>query len=352
MVQSSHRMMPRETTISAVIPARNEEAVIAACVESLARQPEIGEILVVNDQSLDSTGAILERLAAKIPQLRVLEAGPVPAGWVGKNYAASRGAAQARLRWLLFTDADSVHLEGSAGRALDLGRKSDAALVSFSPEQVTQTWWEKALIPFIFCRLAARFNYDDVNDPNSPAAAANGQYLLIKRDAYDAIGGHASVAGEILEDVATARRVKSAGYRIWFGSGKGYVRVRMYRTFRAMWEGWRKNLYLLVGNSPSAMRSELLTSIPWIPLLLLPAGYLWHALALLGVILLLGRHAAYAAVLARNQYPASRILYYMPALLLYAGVLIASWRSHARGRVAWKGREYPVEAATVQGQGR
>ena len=324
--------MQDKPLISAIVPARNEEGVIAACVESLARQPEIGEILVVNDHSADATVAILEKLRPQIPRLRVLDAGPISPGWIGKNYAASRGAAQARLPWLLFTDADSVHWEGSAARALELVQESGAALISFSPEQVTKTWWEMALIPYIYCRLAAKFPYDDVNDPNLPAAAANGQYLMIRRDAYDAIGGHGGVAGEILEDVALARRAKAAGFRLRFSSGKGIVGVRMYRTFRAMWEGWRKNLFLLI-------------TVPWIPSLLLVAGFWWHLLALVGFALLLGRHLAYAAVLARNQFPMSRIFFYVPAILLYGGLLVASYRSHMRGRVEWKGREYAVGAA-------
>ena len=342
--------MQDKPLISAIVPARNEEGVIAACVESLARQPEIGEILVVNDHSADATVAILEKLRPQIPRLRVLDAGPISPAWIGKNYAASRGAAQARLPWLLFTDADSVHLEDSAARALELARESGAALISFSPEQVTKTWWEMALIPYIYCRLAAKFPYDEVNDRNLPAAAANGQYLMIRREAYDAIGGHEGVASEILEDVALARRAKAAGFRLRFSSGKGIVRVRMYRTFRAMWEGWRKNLFLLIGGSSIAVRSELMTTVPWIPSLLLVAGFWWHLLALVGIALLLGRHLAYAAVLARNQFPMSRIFFYVPAILLYVGLLVASYRSHMRGRVEWKGREYAVGAPAAEGE--
>jgi hypothetical protein len=200
--------------------------------------------------------------------------------------------------------------------------------------------------------LAERFSYDAVNDPASPAAAANGQYLLIRRDAYDAIGGHASVAGKILEDVALARRVKGADFRLWFGSGRGAVRVRMYRTFRSMWEGWRKNLFLLMGSTSDCMGRELLSSVPWIPCLLLLAGFAWPVLSLLGLGLLLGRHAVYAAALARNHFPVSRIIYYVPAVVLYAAVVLASWRSHARGSVEWKGREYPVGVPAPESERR
>lgn len=338
--------------ISAIVPARNEEDVIAACLESLARQPEIGEILVVNDASTDGTAAILKRLQRDIPALRVVESDGVPSGWVGKNHAAWLGAAEARLPWLLFTDADSQHLAGSAAQALRLAKEHGAALVSFSPGQVTRTWWEKALIPFVYSRLAAHFSYDAVNDPASPTAAANGQYLMIRREAYDAIGGHRSVASEFLEDVALAGRVKAAGLRLWFGSGTGVVRVRMYRTFGAMREGWKKNLYRLMGNSTTSMWRELGSVVPWIPGFLLLGGLFWPILAVVGLALLLGRHAAYAAVLSRNQFPVSFLIYYVPAVALYADVLLASWRCHANGRVSWKGREYTVETPATEGEGR
>src|ERR1700675_3249991 len=234
-------------TVSAIVPARNEELTIVAAVESLAAQPEITEIFVVNDQSTDGTAAQLEKLSARFGHLRVLNTKELPSGWVGKNYAVSLGAAQATGDWLLFTDADGVHLPGSTARALADAAANNAGLVSYSPEQETRTWWERALIPFVYTRLAQKFSYDAVNDTESPAAAASGQYLLIRREDYLRIGGHAAVAGEVLEDVALARLAKQAGIRLHFASGFGIMRVRMYRTFRAMWEGWTKNLYPLIG---------------------------------------------------------------------------------------------------------
>jgi cellulose synthase/poly-beta-1,6-N-acetylglucosamine synthase-like glycosyltransferase len=329
-------------TVSAIVPARNEEAVIAACVESLVRQPEIGEIIVVNDQSTDRTGGILRELAGRTPRLRLAETGALPNGWIGKNYAASIGATLVAGDWLLFTDADAVHLSGSTGRALAAAESSGAALVSYSPEQVTETWWEKALIPFVYTRLAQRYPYAEVSDPESAVAAANGQYLLIRRDAYEAIGGHASVAGEVVEDVALAQRVKQFGYKIRFEPGTGLVRVRMYRSFGAMWQGWTKNLFPLLGGSRQIVGRELLSVIPWIPVLLLAAGLRVHVLALLGLLLLAGRHAAYAAVLRHNRAPVSRIFYYVPAVALYGAVLVSSMRRYSSGTIGWKDREYPV----------
>jgi glycosyltransferase involved in cell wall biosynthesis len=329
-------------SITAIVPARNEEAAIRACVEALAGQPEIAEIIVVNDQSTDKTAELVRGLMAKLPQLRLLETHEVPAGWVGKNNAVALGARQAKTRWLLFTDADAELQPGAAARALQIAQENDAALVSFSPEQVVASWYERALIPFVYLRLARYFSYATISDPKSKAAAANGQFLMIRRDAYDQIGGHAAVAGDVLEDVAIARKAKSAGFRIWFGPGTGMVHARMYRSFAAMWEGWKKNLYLLVGGSPLAVYRELEAVIPWIALVVLLAGIRFPFAMFAGVLLLLVRQFLYGGELSRNQYPSRFIVYYVPAVALYAGVLWASYRAHAKGKVAWKGREVPV----------
>jgi glycosyltransferase involved in cell wall biosynthesis len=331
-------------SVTAIVPARNEEAVITACITSLASQPEIAEILVVNDQSTDGTASVVRSLIEKVPNLRLLETGALPDGWVGKNYALWVGVQQAKCAWLLFTDADAEHERNSASRALQIAQEHQAALISFSPEQITETWYEKALIPFIYLRLAKRFSYEKVNDPNSPAAAANGQFLMMRRDVYDAIGGHSSVAGEVLEDVALAMRVKAASHRIWFGSGEGIVRVRMYRSFQAMWQGWQKNLYRLMGGTPWAVFREMESNLPWIPLLLIVAGLKYPFLLFLGVLLLIARQTSYGLELARNRFPFSFIFYYVPAVVLYVAVLWASYRSHAKGRIQWKGREYSVGA--------
>jgi cellulose synthase/poly-beta-1,6-N-acetylglucosamine synthase-like glycosyltransferase len=336
-----------DARISAIVPARNEEAAIEGCVRSLAQQPEIAEILVVNDQSTDRTSEIVRGLMEQIPNLRLLEAGEIPAGWVGKNHAVWEGAKHAASEWLVFTDADAELRHGAATRALRTAEETGAALVSFSPEQVTGTWYEKALIPFVYCRLSKYFSYDQVNDPKSGIAAANGQFLMIRREVYQAIGGHESVAGEVLEDVALAKRVKAAGYRIWFGPGAGVVRTRMYRSFGEMWEGWKKNLYLLIGGTPAAVRRELSSVVPWIPFALLILGLRAPIAFIAGLGLLVARQAVYASTLLRNQYRTNYILYYIPAVFLYAGVLSASYRAHSRGIVQWKGRRVSVGSARV-----
>lgn len=333
--------------ISAIIPARDEEDNIEASVASLATLPEISEIIVINDQSTDRTGEILARASKTIPQLRIIESVALPPGWVGKNHAAWLGAQAAKCEWLFFSDADTVHLSGAAHRALEDARAFDAALVSYSPEQIMRSFAERALIPFVYCRLSRKFDFARVNDASAPDAAANGQFLLIRRDAYEKIGGHRAVAGAILEDVALARRAKQAGFRLHFASGQGIARTRMYRSFAAMWEGWTKNLYLLLGGTPGGALKEILLTFPWPVIILLVAGFALrgvagYSLVALGIIWLAGCHAAYARELRRNRYSARLILYYVPGVCLYAAVVAASAWNHRRGKIVWKGREYPV----------
>ncbi len=329
-------MNPAESqSITAVLPARNEEGAIQAAVRSLAAQPEIAEIRVVNDSSSDRTGEILSRLSAELPRLRVIETSALPAGWVGKNHAAWLGAQGAATPWLLFTDADVNHLPGSATRALEMAESTGAALVSFSPQQRLETWWERAMIPFVFLRLAAHFSYHRVNDPLLADAAANGQYLLIRLEAYQAIGGHGSIAAEVLEDVALARRAKAAGIRLHFAPGADIAETRMYTSFPAMWQGWTKNLFPLMGGTPSAAAVELLRVIPIGALALFGLSYLYPLAAVPAAALLVARMLRYAADLRRHRFSVPGIVYWWPGLALYAAALVVSARRYSAGSVVW-----------------
>src|SRR3989442_7174787 len=238
--------------VSVIVLARNDEACLRACLESLVSQSGVNfEIIVVDDASTDGNRQIARSFAA----VHVIEAAPLPPGWSGKNNAMWTGASQARGEWLLFTDADTVHRSGSLARALAEAQQHDAALLSYAPEQEVHGFWEKAVMPVIFAELAATYRPSQVSDPASPAAAANGQYLLISRQAYDAVGGHAAVATSLLEDVALARAVKASGRKIFFRFGGDAVRTRMYRSLAQLREGWTKNLALLF---PSPMRLAIL----------------------------------------------------------------------------------------------
>ena len=310
----------------------------------MAAQPEVGEVIVVDDGSTDGTAAILRDLASRLPKLSVLSAGELPAGWVGKNHAAAVGAAAAKGDWLLFTDADTFHLPGAMRRALTDAVEHDAAMVSYSPEQEMETWWERALILQIYWMLSSRYTFEKVNDPSLPDAAANGQFILVRRDVYESVGGHMASANEMLEDVALARLVKRAGSRLYFASGLGIVRTRMYRSFGAMWEGWTKNLYALIGSSLFSLIGELVDWFVLLALVVVLSGRVVHPLAwtvaggcLAWIVIRVARFGAY---LRRNRYPFSNIKYFVLGVCLYSAALIASWWKSVSGTVEWKGRRY------------
>ena len=247
--------------VSIIVPARNEEASLGDCLQSLTAQTGVSyEIIVIDDGSTDRTREIAQSFAG----VRVISAGPLPAGWTGKNNAVVAGAREASGRWLLFTDADTVHLLGSLKRALAEARENKAEMLSYSPEQIAVTFWEMAVLPVVFAELARQYPPQKVCDPASPLAAANGQYILIRRETYDAVGGHAAIADNLLEDVALARTVKGAGRSIRFRYAADAVRTRMYRSFRQLRQGWTKNLALLFPNPGwLAVRRLLWWGIAW-----------------------------------------------------------------------------------------
>jgi glycosyltransferase involved in cell wall biosynthesis len=334
--------------VSAIIPARNEEASIARTVESVAAQPEVEEVIAVDDGSTDATPRILSELTARVAKLKVIAAGSLPVGWVGKNHAAWVGAAASKGDWLLFTDADTFHLPGAMRRALADAAEHDAALVSYSPEQEMETWWERALILQIYWMLSRKYTFEKVNDPALPDAAANGQFILVRRDVYEPVGGHLAIANEMLEDVALARLVKRAGSRLHFASGLGIVRTRMYRSFEAMWEGWTKNLYALIGGSLVGLIGEL---VDWFVLLFLVVVLTGRIVYPLNWIVVSGclawfaiRVTSFGAYLRRNRYPFSNIKYFVPGVCLYSAALIASWWKTVNGTVEWKGRRYAARS--------
>jgi len=325
-----------------IIPARNEEASLGACLESLVSQQGVEfEIIVVNDHSTDRTGEI----AASFPRVRVIEAGGLPQGWTGKNNAVACGAREARGGWLLFTDADTVHLPGSLARAVAEAKEYKAEMLSYSPAQIAVTFWEMAILPVVFAELARQYPPSKVSDPASPIAAANGQFILIRRETYDAVGGHAAVAGDILEDVALARLVKAAGRKMRFRYAADAVRTRMYRNFAQLREGWTKNLALLFP-SPGwlAMKLLVLWILPWCVLGLRLAGILttwWWDAAFIGCFLFLMMRMMRANFTTEMSILAS--VFGMP---MFSFLLLRSKRMRGKGTVAWKGRTYEGKQQT------
>ena len=342
-----------EFQVSAIIPARNEEANIARCVRSVASQRGLREIIVADDDSQDRTNAILEDLKHEIPQLQTCHLEFLPAGWVGKTHALATAAKQARGDWLLFTDADTEHLPGSLAALVERGKSQQVDLLSVSPEQRTPTWWEKAVIPQVYVRLARLYRFAEVSDPRLATAAANGQYILIRRLTYERVGGHEAVRSAVLEDVELARLVKASGGRLLFLPGSGWVRTRMYRRFFEMCTGWTKNLYLLYEGKMALMLAHLAEA--WLLDFLVPFAYLCLCfLAALGqaspatllaaggcLLIVLGRQRSYKKSLGSLGFELALANYVIPGAALFGLLLLSSIRAHRwTGSVEWKGRKY------------
>jgi len=328
-----HAMEPaaERPVVSVIVPARNEEVCLGDCLQSLVAQTGVAfEIIVVDDHSTDRT----REIAASFAGVRVIEAGPLPEGWTGKNNAVVTGAREARGEWLLLTDADTVHLPGSLAGALKEAQEKGAELLSYSPEQIAVTFWEMATLPVIFAELARQYSPSKVSDPASSIAAANGQYILIRRETYDAVGGHAAVAGNILEDVALARAVKSSGKKIRFRYAADAVRTRMYRNYAQLRDGWTKNLAQLFPNPGwLALKTLALWIVPWVALF----GQRWWSNAIFA-----GSLLVLATRLRRANFTWDmEVLGALFGMPMFAYLLLRSKRAHAKGRVGWKGRTYP-----------
>jgi hypothetical protein len=333
--------------VSIIVPARNEEASLGACLRSLASQSGVNfEIIVVDDGSTDRT----REIALSFPGVRLINPPPLPEGWTGKNNAVAAGARVAHSEWLLFTDADTVHLPGSLAASLDEARGQDAALLSYSPEQEVHGFWEKAVMPVIFAELASSYRPAEVSDPASPVAAANGQYLLISRDAYDVIGGHAAIASSLLEDVALARAIKTSGRKIFFRYGGDRVRTRMYRSFAQLREGWTKNLALLF---PSAGRLAGVRMAEFVVISGAAALALWaaltglHSLAIAAAATSILTWALFLRRIRKAHFLGDSTLLALFGLPIFAYLLLRSRLSYKQGRVSWKGRSY---ASAGEGQ--
>jgi len=339
--------------VSVIVPARNEEANIERVLRSLAGQRGVREILVVDDNSQDRTAEIAQALKEEIPTLRLLHVDSLPEGWLGKNYAVALAAREATGDWLLFTDADTEHLPGSLAATLEVAERLGADLFSLSPGQITPTWWEKAVIPLVYVNLARLYKFEDVSDPASPAAAANGQYLLIRREVYERVGGHAAIHDQVLEDVELARRVKTAGGKVVFMPGAAWVRTRMYSTFGEMWAGWSKNLYLLYGRSLGKIlkaladlsTADLLPQVFFIVLLMCLLSGRRSVIVLAGIVsslvVILARHARYLRAVTQLGFDSRVAAWRLEGAVILSALLINSVIAHRMSHhVEWKGRRY------------
>ena len=356
--------------LSVIVPARNETAGLDECLHSLGSQSEVGfalgeqwELIVVDDDSTDGTREIAEEIAGKAnadtgragvivmedPALDLSERG----GFTGKTNACWAGAQRASGAWLLFTDADTIHEPGDLSRAVHEAEKYEVEILSYSPRQIVTQFWQRTVMPLVYSELANAYPPKLVSDASSRVAAANGQFLLVAREAYFAVGGHRGVSGEILEDVALARKFKRAKHAIRFRYAPDALATRMYRTLPEMVEGWTKNLALLFprGLALAGWRTLDLLLYIGLPLLALglplialgvPTTRVWLATGLIGLLWLRTLGRFYIRV-SRSNFAPVDVAISILGVPIFCWLLVRSFLRHRVTRtVEWKGRSYRI----------
>jgi cellulose synthase/poly-beta-1,6-N-acetylglucosamine synthase-like glycosyltransferase len=345
---------PSTHTVTVLIPARDEEHNLPGCLRSLMAQSEPGfllgeqwHIFVIDDNSADGTLALAYRLAESQPGLHVLQAKALKVerrGFTGKNAALWFGASQDlahTAKWLLFTDADTMHEPGSLSRAIVEADRHQVAMLSYSPRQIAANVIQRAVMPLVFSELASSYPPRKINDPSSPIAAANGQFLLVRRQVYFDVGGHMAVASAVLEDVALAKLIKRRN-AIRLRYAPEAVSTRMYRTTGELVEGWTKNLAMLFGNTLFMAATTLLNFVLLIglPLLIVTMNLTVLQKGLIGLVWLRVIFYYFSRV-GRSHAPIVDRILSILGLPFFAFLLVRSWQKVTMLKsVTWKGREY------------
>jgi chlorobactene glucosyltransferase len=350
------RFTPEAPLVSILVPARNEASNIARCIRSLLNQdyPNF-ELLVLDDNSDDATASIVEMLSSPTedPQkrLRLIKGVDLPEGWLGKNFACHQLSQAARGDFLLFTDADTSHSVNAVSSAVAAMYIEDAQLTTFFPLQQTLMLGERLAVP-----LLQMYTYGLLptflvpRNPNPAFSAANGQFMLFNRGAYEHIGGHQAVRGVVLEDVVLGRRIKQAGFKLLLPDGRDSMTCRMYRSNSEVWRGFSKNFFAFFNFELGWLTLFLLLNfLVFIgPLFFLFFGFLtkqpasaewlWLPLAqiALGAILRLLHSSRYNFILVDLLLQPVSIIY-MTAIALNS----VRWKSEA---TEWKGRKYRLHS--------
>ena len=341
--------------VSVLIPARDEVANIERCVRAAdaARGP-IVEIVVYDDGSTDGTGEVLTRLLDEIPRLRVLQGETLPPGWVGKPHAMHRLSAVAAGEVLLNVDADVTLAEDGVLRMLSLLGTPEqvpgglgAALVTAVPRQCTGSVGEEVMVPLLHLSYVAWLPMPLIHRTrDSRVLAANGQLLMVRRSALEAVGGWASVRTAMVDDMALCRVFKKSGQRVVFADGDRIAQCRMYSDAASLWRGFAKNFYEGIGGHPVAMivvmGLHLLLFV--VPYLALPIAALLGAsgLAAAAAIGVVANVILRLIMAARYGHRLSSVLLHPVAVVVMMGVLLDSFRWSRRGDIRWRGRSYPA----------
>lgn len=350
---------PEPPLVTAIIPAKDEEASLAECLASVCAQsyPNL-EILVVDDRSTDGTGAIARRFAADDPRVRVVTITELPAGWTGKTHALQVASDSARGEWFWFLDADTRHEPDSLSIVLEYAREHRADMASLLPEMRCETFWEDVVQPLAGVVLMQSFPLFRVNDDRSRLAFANGQYILIRHSAYAAAGGHRAVRDRFVEDISLAKRVKALGLPIRVAVAQGIGSTRMYTSLAGLVRGWSRILYDALGRNPWRLLGRLLD-----PLIFSQTGHVALVAAAtmlasgiarpfaLRLLALSVAHHVFTYTVLRRIYrvsvPGTRHVAWFPlANLVIEWILVRAILSCLTGRVTWRGTSYGPDSST------
>jgi chlorobactene glucosyltransferase len=321
--------------VAVLVPARNEALNIRACIESLcAQEYDPFEIIALDDHSSDDTGAILQALASN-PRVRVLNGAPLPLGWLGKHWACHQLARATEAELLLFTDADTRHHPHALRNAVAALRREHADLVTLLPRERVESWGEKWIVPLMLWSIFYFLPLALAHRIQVPALSATiGQFMLFRRTAYQAIGGHAAVRGHIADDLALGRRVIAAGMRWRLLDGSGRVECRMYHSGREAFEGFSKNLFAAFDYRPWLFVPIWL----WLGIVFLapfPLAFANSPAALPAIALSL---LVWGLFYLRFRFPLFLALFYPLTVGLAVVIAFRSMALTLTGRGVWKGR--------------
>ena len=346
-------------TVDAIVPARDEEANVERTVRALRAQEYPGlSIMVVDDQSTDSTAAIVGRLAepadGQVP-LKVIRGSERPEGWVGKTWAVHQGAREASGDWLWFVDADMGLHPRALATALAEADRAGADLVSLLPGVRCETFWQGAIASAFLQLLGQLYPLDRVNDPSRPEAIAAGGFLLIRRDAYEKAGGHEAVRREIVEDIQLAKRVKGSGRKLLVRLAPSLAWTHMYGSFGDIWRGLRKNAYAGMDYLPHKYVTGAIVALMmgWVPWVTLGVGVGGSSLDLISVGAwgIVGQVAATLPILVFLRLTVGFALTLPLGISAYVAIATSSVWHHHRGRILWKGRTIPSGVVATPADG-
>jgi chlorobactene glucosyltransferase len=347
-LEPAPHMLDDPPMVSVCVPARDEERGIRACLESLLKQdyPEF-EVIVVNDHSTDRTGEIIHNIQDS--RLIALDGKDLPEGWLGKPFALHQAFQKAKGEILLFTDADPVFQPLALRTAVFTMRERNLSALTLLPKAEFGSFWERAVQPTIFGFIGSLTRFRKVNSPNHKSAMGFGAFLMFKRSAYEAIGGHEGGKADVLEDVLIAKRLKNAGFKLLVADAKRLFSIRMYYGFREIWTGWRKNMFLAMKRSVLRAFYYVFMVLAFVlaPYLMLVwnvmagADLLWVGLSLFGVCMV-----SAATVKTCDELGLSRInacLFPIGAMVMAAIMINSMIQTLVFSRTEWRGRVYSVE---------